>query len=138
MVAGAIRAPIEAPALNMDVANALSFLGKYSAVVLMAAGKLPDSPIASTALAATNSHTLVEAMASAAAEPVSIACIAAPSANPSILHVIHPHTACRQAPTDQIPIAHKYPFFVPIQSTNLPANSMHTAYMMEKSAVIVP
>ena len=41
---GAARAPTEAPALKMEVAKARSFFGKYSAVTLMAAGKLPDSP----------------------------------------------------------------------------------------------
>ena len=49
MQAGAARAPTDAPALNIEVAKARSFLGKYSAVTLMAAGKLPDSPRASTA-----------------------------------------------------------------------------------------
>ena len=49
MQAGAARAPTDAPALNMEVAKARSFLGKYSAVTLMAAGKFPDSPRASTA-----------------------------------------------------------------------------------------
>jgi len=32
MLKGAIRAPIEAPALKMEVAYARSFFGKYSAV----------------------------------------------------------------------------------------------------------
>ena len=40
------------PALKIDVAKARSFLGKYSAVTLIAAGKLPDSPTASTIRAA--------------------------------------------------------------------------------------
>ena len=77
IVAGAMRAPTEAPALKMEVAKARSFLGKYSAVVLMAAGKLPASPRASKHLAARNSHTLTEATAKAAAEPFSRAAIAA-------------------------------------------------------------
>ena len=46
MVAGAARAPTEAPLLKMEVEKARSFLGKYSAVALMAAGKLPASPTA--------------------------------------------------------------------------------------------
>ena len=33
-----------APELNIPVASARSFLGNHSAVVLMAAGKLPASP----------------------------------------------------------------------------------------------
>ena len=69
MVAGAMSAPTDAPALKMDVANARSFLGKYSAVVLTAAGKFPASPSASMDLAARNSHTLTDAMPRAAAEP---------------------------------------------------------------------
>ena len=69
MVAGAIRAPIEAPELKIDVAKARSFFGKYSAVTLMAAGKLPASPRASMHLAARKSHTLVEAIARAAVDP---------------------------------------------------------------------
>ena len=44
MQSGAASAPTDAPALKMEVANARSFFGKYSAVTLMAAGKLPDSP----------------------------------------------------------------------------------------------
>ena len=77
IVAGAARAPTDAPALKIDVANARSFLGKYSAVVLIAAGKLPASPSARIALAAMNIHTLTEDMASAAAEPFSTAAMAA-------------------------------------------------------------
>src|SRR4051812_9411064 len=47
-VKGARMAPTLAPELNIPVANDLSFFGKYSAVALMAAGKLPASPKAST------------------------------------------------------------------------------------------
>ena len=46
MHSGAASAPTEAPALKMEVAKARSFFGKYSAVTLMAAGKLPASPSA--------------------------------------------------------------------------------------------
>lgn len=49
-VNGASMAPTLAPELNIPVANDLSFFGKYSAVALIAAGKLPDSPKPSTAL----------------------------------------------------------------------------------------
>ena len=76
MVAGAMRAPTDAPALNIEVANARSFLGKYSAVVLIAAGKFPASPRARMARAARKSHTLTDAIPSAAAEPASTAAIA--------------------------------------------------------------
>ena len=55
---GAINAPIVEPALNILVANALSFLGKYSAVVLIAAGKFPASPMAKTNRAKINKTTL--------------------------------------------------------------------------------
>src|SRR5258708_26817299 len=41
---GAIVAPALVPELNMPVARARSFLGNHSATVLIAAGKLPDSP----------------------------------------------------------------------------------------------
>ena len=44
MVTGAIKAPTVAPALKMEVENARSFFGKYSAVTLIAAGKFPASP----------------------------------------------------------------------------------------------
>src|SRR5574344_921190 len=107
MVAGATIAPTDAPALKIEVAKARSFLGKYSAVVLMAAGKLPDSPSASTALAAMNSHTLVEDIASAAAEPVFTASIACTDPSPVIWYVAHPQSAWRQAPVDQMPIAQR-------------------------------
>ena len=41
---GAKTAPTFAPELKMPVAKDLSFLGKYSAVALIAAGKFPASP----------------------------------------------------------------------------------------------
>lgn len=50
-VSGAKIAPIVVPELKMPTAKDLSFLGKYSAVALIAAGKLPASPMAKTALA---------------------------------------------------------------------------------------
>jgi hypothetical protein len=40
-VNGASIAPIFVPEFHIPVANDLSFLGKYSAVALIAAGKLP-------------------------------------------------------------------------------------------------
>ena len=93
MVAGATRAPTDAPALKMEVANARSFLGKYSAVVLMAAGKLPASPRARMPRAARKSHTLTDAIASAAEEPVSTAFIASMDSYPSICIVAQPQSA---------------------------------------------
>src|SRR5258706_10715426 len=50
-VSGATMAPTFDPALKIPVANARSFLGNHSAVVLIAAGKFPDSPIPSAARA---------------------------------------------------------------------------------------
>ena len=104
MVAGATRAPMDAPELKIEVAKALSFLGKYSAVTLMAAGKLPASPRARIQRAATKSQTLVEAMARAAAEPFSTAVIAPAFSNPSMWTVAQPQMACRQAPADHTPM----------------------------------
>ena len=65
MVSGANSAPIEAPALNMDVAKALSFLGQYSAVVLMAAGKLPASQRARMLRATRKQYMLIVDMRTA-------------------------------------------------------------------------
>ena len=106
-MAGAIRAPIEAPELKIDVANARSFFGKYSAVTLMAAGKLPASPRASMHLAARKSHTLVEAIARAAVDPAWTAVIAAALSYPSICTVSQPQMAWRQAPVDHTPMDHR-------------------------------
>ena len=127
MVAGATRAPTDAPALKIDVAKARSFLGKYSAVVLMAAGKFPASPRARMLRAARKSHTLTDAIARAALVPASTAFMASIDSYPSMCIVAHPQRACTQAPKDQTPIAQRYPFFVPIQSTNLPAKSIANA-----------
>src|SRR5688572_19946882 len=54
---GARIAPTLAPELKIPVASDLSFLGKYSAVALIAAGKLPASPKANTALDIINPIT---------------------------------------------------------------------------------
>src|SRR5260221_2002699 len=43
-VIGVTTAPMLVPALNNPVANARSRCGNHSATVLIAAGKLPDSP----------------------------------------------------------------------------------------------
>ena len=107
MVAGATRAPTDAPALKIEVANARSFLGKYSAVTLIAAGKFPASPRARMQRAAMKSHTLVEAIASAAADPVSTAAMAPTLSNPWMCIVAQPQRAWRQAPADHTPIAQR-------------------------------
>ncbi|MNF97508.1 hypothetical protein D3C84_803390 [compost metagenome] len=127
---GAASAPTVAPALKILVENALSFLGKYSAVVLIAAGKFPASPIAKTKRAKINKLTLTLITI-----PVSLTVLItsfAPSKPTNQFPVIIPDVAipqkaCKHAPMDQIPIAHKKPFLVSNQSTNLPAKSNDTA-----------
>lgn len=44
-----------------------------------------------------------------------------------LISVAHPQSACRQAPTDQMAMAHKYPFLLPSQSTNRPAKRLAMA-----------
>ena len=127
MVSGAAKAPTEAPELKIEVAKARSFLGKYSAVTLMAAGKFPASPRARMARQTRKSHTLSVAMATAIVLPASTARRASIESRPSTSIVTQPHPACIHAPSDHIKIAQRYPFFMPIQSTNLPANRQATA-----------
>ena len=69
IVAGAASAPTDAPLLKMEVAKARSFLGKYSAVTLIAAGKFPASPNASTIRHDRNRYIDTVAMATAASLP---------------------------------------------------------------------
>src|SRR5437868_13339226 len=59
-VSGARTAPTLAPELKIPVASDLSFLGKYSAVALIAAGKLPASPNASSTLENMKPKTEIE------------------------------------------------------------------------------
>ena len=99
MLSGAIKAPIEAPALKIEVARARSFLGKYSAVTLMAAGKLPDSPIASIMRQPMNSHTLTVSPKRPICEALSMVFSTAMLSTSLIQQVAMPHPACRQAPT---------------------------------------
>src|SRR5918994_6181341 len=54
---GAATAPILVPELKRPVANARSFSGNHSATVLIAAGKLPASPMPSANRAAMNPAT---------------------------------------------------------------------------------
>ena len=103
---GAARAPTEAPALKMDVAKARSFLGKYSAVVLMAAGKLPDSPKARMPRHSRNRYTLTVEMARAMLEPASTARRACTESIPSTNQVVAtPQAACITAPVLHTPMA---------------------------------
>ena len=96
-------------------------------VTLIAAGNFPASLSAKIARQVKNNHTLAVATANANCEPASIATNASTDSIPSIFMVSQPQPACMHAPTDQMPIAQRKPFFVPIQSTNLPAKSMQTA-----------
>ena len=105
MVSGAAKAPTEAPELKIEVAKARSFFGKYSAVTLTAAGKLPASPRARIARQTRNSQTLSVAIATAIALPASTARSAATESSPSTSMVTQPQPACRQAPKDQMNIA---------------------------------
>ena len=102
---GAARAPTDAPALKIEVAKARSFLGKYSAVVLMAAGKLPDSPSARIPRQSRKRYTDVVDTAKAAFEPASTALMASTEPSPVKEAVAIPQAACITAPADHTPIA---------------------------------
>ena len=93
MVAGAARAPTDAPLLKMAVAKARSFFGKYSAVTLMADGKLPDSPNANMRRQAMNRYTDMVEMDRANADPLWTAIRASLLGKPSICMVSHPQPA---------------------------------------------
>ncbi|MNE31101.1 hypothetical protein D3C80_1246490 [compost metagenome] len=127
MVSGAAKAPTVAPALKILVDKALSFLGKYSAVALIAAGKFPASPTANTKRAKMNSVTLVLITSETS---LILLIISLDSSKPTnqfpviIPEVAIPQKACKTAPIDQMKIAHRNPFLVSIQSTNFPAKSM--------------
>ena len=102
---GAERAPTEAPALKMDVAKARSFLGKYSAVVLIAAGKLPDSPRARIPLQSRKRKTDVVDTARAMLEPALTALKASTeSTSPTNQVVAIAQPACITAPRDHTPM----------------------------------
>ena len=94
IVRGAASAPTDAPELKIDVANARSFFGKYSAVTLMAAGKLPASPSARMARHPRKSHTETPAIAAAVVLP---ACTARSASTEftsfTNQHVAMPHAA---------------------------------------------
>src|SRR3546814_15092454 len=110
MVNGAANAPTVAPALKMLVANPRSFFGKYSAVAFIAAGKLPDSPIAKMIRAKTNSVTLTEITApTSPTVPMSSLASSKPTNQlpVRIPDVAIPQKAWRHAPTDQMPMDHK-------------------------------
>ena len=107
MVAGAARAPTDAPELKIDVAKARSFLGKYSAVTFMAAGKLPASPSASMQRQKRKAYMLMVDIASAASPvaPMSASLdVKSPPIHPS---VNMPHKACSTAPSDHTTIAQR-------------------------------
>jgi len=115
-----------APELKIPVASERSFLGKYSAVALIAIGKLPASPIASTAR-----DSMKPAMDTGiTARPSAPLTAAMPSP-------IGTENACMMAPVDQTAIAITYAALVPILSTNRPANSMEIAYTNWNTAAIL-
>src|SRR6476661_2565258 len=90
-------APILEPELKMPVARALSFLGNHSAVVLIAAGKLPDSVKPKAALATKKPRVdFTKACPIAAILQATIA-----TAYPSLL----PHLSIRR-PTPSSPMAY--------------------------------
>src|SRR6202012_1166678 len=97
----------------------------YSAVALIAIGKLPDSPIAST-----ERDTMKPTMDGAAVTPntPSTATAAAPMCT---------EAACSSAPSDQTVMATTKADLVPILSTTRPANSMDTAYTNWKMALML-
>ncbi|MNR50132.1 hypothetical protein D3C85_1696050 [compost metagenome] len=104
------------PPLKNPVAKDLSFLGKYSAVALIAAGKFPASPNPNTALETINPTIETEVT------PMPI--------NPKTVDTPCPigmAKACIIAPIDQIIMAHAYPFLVPSLSIIRPAKSMEMA-----------
>src|SRR5690606_26356778 len=106
IVTGAARAPTVDPALKILVANPRSFFGKNSAVALMAAGKLPDSPKANTIRATTNNDTLTETTLPTSPTVPSISLARSKLTNQlpvSTPAVAMPQYACIQAPTDQMP-----------------------------------
>ena len=119
-------APTFAPELKIPVAKARSFFGKYSAVALIAAGKLPASPSASTQRQTTKAVTLTIEICATRSAPCARRNASAFS-RPTHRSVTTPHTACSAAPSDQTAIDHAYPFFVPTRSTKRPANSIDTA-----------
>ena len=93
IVSGAASAPTDAPALKIDVAKARSFLGKYSAVTLIAAGKLPASPVASIMRQPRNSQTLIVDTVKAISEPFCTARRASILSMPASDIVATPHAA---------------------------------------------
>ena len=123
---GASTAPMLAPELKMPVANERSRLGKYSAVALIAAGKLPASPIASSARASMKPATDT----GTAAMPT--AAITVPSAAP-----IGMANACEIAPSDQTVMARMKACLVPRRSTTRPANNIEMAYTNWNTAVML-
>ena len=127
IVAGAARAPTDAPLLNIAVAKALSFLGKYSAVTFIAAGKLPASPRASTERQNRNAYMLMVDIIMAASPVARIRSARLSKPLPITISVNNPQQAWSTAPRDHTTMAHRYPFLVPMKSTNFPAKRLATA-----------
>src|SRR5262245_5675028 len=109
-VIGVTTAPMLVPALKSPVANARSRCGNHSATVLIAAGKLPDSPRPSANRTAMNPATDAEYERPNA--PRNIA-----TAGPNVVA-----SADAMAASDQMTSASVKPFFVPSRSMIRPAN----------------
>src|SRR5262245_13266706 len=115
-VIGVTTAPMLVPALNRPVANARSRCGNHAATVLMAAGKLPDSPSPSAKRTAMNPATDAEYDSPNA--PSAIA-----TAGPNVVA-----SADAMAAHDQMTSASAKPRFVPSRSITRPAKMNPIAY----------
>src|SRR5262249_46295355 len=115
-VIGVTTAPMFVPALNSPVANARSLRGNHSATVLIAAGKLPDSPSPSTKR--TTMKPATEAEYDRPNAPSSTA-----AAGPKRVT-----SAAAIAASDQTISASEKPRLMPRLSTTLPAKTYPIAY----------
>lgn len=100
---GARIAPTLEPELKIPVAKERSRLGKYSAVALIADGKLPASPTASTIRAIIKAIRLTEAI-TGTISPVAL--IRPSELSIPVYHLVtRPQAPCIHAPKDHKPIA---------------------------------
>ena len=107
IVAGAARAPTLAPELKIDVAKARSFFGKYSAVTLIAAGKLPASPSARTQRQNKKAYMLTVEITRTASPVAPMSASFDEKSPPIHPSVKMPQNACNTAPSDQTRIAQR-------------------------------
>ena len=125
-VIGVITAPILVPALNRPVANARSRRGNHSATVLIAAGKLPDSP--SPSRKRTNRKPATDDEY-ASPKPPSMNATAGPMRVASAVAI---------AASDQTISASENPLRVPSRSMMRPANRKPIAYASWKAKTMSP